>query len=65
MHLDYHPDFKNNKISSNTCTVSILLFNMILNHNLNPDLKWNANERFQFLKIGENGLGRFIGFSHR
>lgn len=25
---------------------------MILNHNLNPDLKWNANERFQFLKIG-------------
>lgn len=19
---------------------------------LNPDLKWNANERFQFLKIG-------------
>lgn len=32
--------------------VSILLFNMILNHNLNPDLKSNANERFQFLKIG-------------
>lgn len=29
-----------------------LLFNMILNHNLNPDLKWNANERFQFLKFG-------------
>lgn len=27
--------------------------------NLNPDLKWNANERFHFQKIGvvENGLG--------
>lgn len=32
--------------------VFILFFNMILNYNFNFDLKWNVNERFQFLKIG-------------
>lgn len=29
----------------------MLFFYMILNYNFNFDLKWNVNERFQFLKI--------------